>query len=107
MDAVKIYNRVKELQKDSGLSNRKLCELAGVSHSVLDNWKKREVIPSVEILADLCDVLNTSVSRLLAFEENKEDLSEDCQRLLDLLSGLKTEDKKILFDLMYNMRKHY
>ena len=107
MDAMKIFDKLKALQKDKKLSNRKLCELAGVSHSVLDNWKKREVIPSVEILADLCDVLNISVSRLLAFEENKEDLSEDCQRLLDLWSGLKTEDKKILFDLMYNMRKHY
>ena len=44
MDAMKIFDKVKSLQKDKRLSNRKLCELAGVSHSVLDNWKKRKVI---------------------------------------------------------------
>lgn len=56
MDAMEIFYKIKNLQKDKKLSNNKLCELAGVSHSVLDNWKKRNVIPSVPILTDLSSV---------------------------------------------------
>ena len=104
MDAMKIFDKVKSLQKDKRLSNRKLCELAGESHSVLDNWKKRKVIPSVPILADLCAVLGISLSQLFA-NLDTHDLNEDEQRFLDLWSTLEYQDKKILFDLMRRLRK--
>ena len=104
MDAMRIFDKVKALQKDKKLSNRKLCELAGVSHSVLDNWKKREVIPSVPILSDLCAVLGISLSQLFS-NLDVQDLSEDEQRFLDLWSTLDYYDKKILFDLMRRLRK--
>mgnify|MGYP002802565984 FL=1 len=104
MDAMKIFDKLKALQKDKKLSNRKLCELAGVSHSVLDNWKKRKVIPSVPILSDLCAVLGISLSQLFS-NLDVQDLSEDEQRFLDLWSTLDYYDKKILFDLMRRLRK--
>lgn len=103
MDERIIFNKIKSLQKDKKLSNRKLCELAGVSHSVLDNWKKRKVIPSVPILADLCAALGISLSQLFS-NTDANDLNEDEQRFLELWSTLEYYDKKLIFDLMRRMR---
>ena len=104
MDALEILNKVKSIQKDKHLSNRKLCELAGVSHSVLDNWKKRNTIPSVPILADICSVLEISLAQLFS-NIDTHDLNEDEKRFLDLWSTLEYYDKKILFDLMKRLRE--
>lgn len=106
MDAMEIFYKIKNLQKDKKLSNNKLCELAGVSHSVLDNWKKRNVIPSVPILTDLCSVLGISLSQLFS-NDDTHDLNEDERRFLELWSTLKYYDKKLIFDLMRSLRSKY
>ena len=101
-----IYKKVKSLQSDKKLSNRKLCEEAGVSHSVMDNWKKRKTIPSVPILEGLCSVLGISISQLFA-HDNLEDFTEEEKILLELWSTLRLEDKKIILNSIKNMRSKY
>lgn len=103
MDAERIYNKLKGLQKDKGYSNRRLCEMAGVSHTVLDNWRNRKSIPGVEILEGFSNVLGVSVSQLLE-NGNYEDLTADEQELLTLWSTLSAEDKRVLKELMHYLR---
>ena len=106
IDALLIYNRIKKRQESLELSNNKFLQLAGVSHSVLDNWKKRQTIPSVAVLEDLCEVLNITVSQLLE-EDDAEYNRPDTQRLLVAWQELKEEDKRIVFDLINNMKSRY
>lgn len=103
MDAERIYNKLKGLQKDKGYSNRRLCEMAGVSHTVLDNWRTRKAVPGVRLLEGFCNALGVSVSQLLD-NDGYDDLTADEQELLTLWSTLAAEDKRILMEMMCYLR---
>lgn len=106
VDPMKIYQKIKSLQKDMNLSNRKLCELSGVSHSVLDNWKKRKTIPSIPVLEGLCDTLGISLAQLFSGDK-LDDLSQDAQEFFEIWSTLTKEDKRLLSEIAHNMRNKY
>lgn len=106
VDPMKIYQKIKSLQKDMNLSNQKLCELSGVSHSVLDNWKKRKTIPSIPVLEGLCDTLGISLAQLFSGDK-LDDLSQDAQEFFEIWSTLTKEDKRLLSEIAHNMRNKY
>ena len=79
-------SRLKELRKQSGLTQQQLAYQIGVSKSVVSFYELRERTPSPEVLIKLSAVFHVSADYLLGIEKNKT---------VDI-TGLDEEDEKII-----------
>ena len=52
-----------------GISQKKLAEMLHVSQSAVTNWIKGKNSPDIEIVADICNILDISVTQLFGTEE--------------------------------------
>ena len=75
-------NRLKELRKQSGLTQQQLADRIGVTKSVISFYELRERSPSPDVLAKLSYIFHVSTDYLLGIERG---------RTIDV-SGLDDED---------------
>ena len=57
--------RIVEALKFSGISQKQLAQMLGISESNITNRKKGENLPSVDILFKLCKIFDVSADYLL------------------------------------------
>ena len=67
--------------KNSRLSQKEIAEKLGVSRAAITNWLNGSNSPNMEVLANLCTILNVPMSKMLSDETVK--LTEKEKRLLD------------------------
>lgn len=61
--------RITEAIKNSEYTQKEIAKKLNISESNISNWKKGENLPSVEILYNLCILLNESADYLLGLED--------------------------------------
>lgn len=66
---MKFSKRIAEAIKSSGLSQKEIAEKLNISESNITNWKNGENLPSVEVLFNLCKLLNESADYLLGLDD--------------------------------------
>lgn len=66
---MKFSERIAEAIKSSGLSQKEIAEKLNISESNITNWKNSENLPSVEVLFNLCKLLNESADYLLGLDD--------------------------------------
>ena len=66
---MKFSERIAEAIKSSGLSQKEIAEKLNISESNITNWKNGENLPSVEVLFNLCKLLNESADYLLGLND--------------------------------------
>lgn len=84
-------NKIKELRKKKGLTQKELSSLIGVSQNTLSYWENGVYDIDTKSLQRLAAIFDVSVDYLLG-----KDLSDDPAKkeLLDLLSGMTAEQLK-------------
>ncbi len=65
MDNLKIGNYIQNLRKAQKLTQKELADKLNVSFQAVSKWETGESLPDTGILLDLCEILNTSVDKLL------------------------------------------
>ena len=93
-----MYEKLKKLCKERGLSVTRLCELVTGNSGNLATWKKGTM--RSDYLAGCCCVLGISADELLdlpAFSPSV--ISPDEQGLLDLFRSCSEADRKSLLDM--------
>ena len=94
---IAVGDRIIELRKHLGLSQRQLATLSGVSQSGLSSIESNSKSPSLETLSLICKALNISLSELLNSEKIESNItSYELQQLLTEASKLSKENIKIL-----------
>ena len=88
-------NRLKELRRQSGMTQKQLAEKIGITKSVVSFYELRERTPSPEILVKLATEFKVSSDFLLGIEKGKS---------IDI-SGLDTEDERIVKLVIDLLRK--
>lgn len=69
--------KLRELRKQSGLTQQQLAERLGVTKSVVSFYELKERTPSPEVLVKLSYIFHVSADYLLGIERNKTiDVSE-------------------------------
>ena len=53
-----------------GITQKELAERLGVSQAAVTNWVKGKNSPDIDVLADICEFLNITVSNLLGIDES-------------------------------------
>ena len=66
---MKFSERIAEAIKSSGLSQKEIAVKLNISESNITNWKNGENLPSVEVLFNLCKLLNESADYLLGLDD--------------------------------------
>lgn len=66
MDNLKIGNYIQSLRKAKKLTQKELAEKLNISFQAVSKWETGESLPDTGILTDLCEILETSVDKLLA-----------------------------------------
>lgn len=61
--------RIAEALKYSGISQKQLSEMLGISEGNITNWKKGDNLPSVEVLVKLCKIFDVSADYLLGISD--------------------------------------
>lgn len=92
---VEFGQRLKELRKAKGLTQKQLAEMIGVKNSIISFYEVGDRIPSPEVIKKLAAVLHISADFLLGLD--KGDTIN--------VSGLDEEDKKLVQSLVDTLRK--
>ena len=61
--------RLKEVRKEQGFSQKEVAEMVGVSASCYANYEQGTREPSLSILAKICDALDVSSDYLLGLDD--------------------------------------
>ncbi|MGG1339922.1 helix-turn-helix transcriptional regulator [Bacillus toyonensis] len=87
-----VGQNIKNFRKSFGLTQEQLSDRTGLSRGQIKNWEVDRHEPDLESLKVLASFFNTSIDRLLSFEDEKEDallelLFNDVQRAYEELDG--------------------
>ena len=65
MDTLKIGQYIQHLRKTAGMTQKDLAQKLNISFQAVSKWENGDTLPDTGILLDLCDILNTTVDKLL------------------------------------------
>lgn len=68
---MKFQERIGEVIKQSGYTQKQIAQMLHISEGNITNWKKGENYPSLEILYKLCQILDESADYLLGLDGEK------------------------------------
>lgn len=105
MDTLKenlFSRRVKELMKENRYSQKKLCEICGITEAAFSRYMNSDRLPRTDVLANIANTLHTTSDYLIGNDSNygydqlkillassRDDLSKNQKR--DLISILMDE----------------
>lgn len=92
---IEFGERLKKLRKEKRLTQKQLAAMIGVQHSVISFYEVGDRIPSVEVVIKLASALHVSADYLLGIEKRE---------VVDI-SGLSSEDKKLIRSMIDNIRE--
>lgn len=100
MDNKKLLGkRIKELRKNSGLTQEKLAELIGIDITTLSGIESGRHFPSLITLEKISNSLNCSLHTLFDFKHfvSTDDMKKEIIKNIDLINE---EDIKLIFKLI-------
>lgn len=65
-----IQNRLRAAIKESGIQQKEIARLIGVSAQTVSKYMKADIFPALDTLAKLCIVLDVSADYILGIEQN-------------------------------------
>ena len=65
MDNQKIGSFIQQLRRQKGMTQKELAEKLNITYQAVSKWETGESLPDTGLLLDLCEVLETSVDKLL------------------------------------------
>lgn len=96
MDFNKIGLFIKQLRKDNKISQQQLADMIPIDRSGLSRWENGEVLPPIDKMKKLCEILNVSIDELLSGEKTTQvNKNEQQKNLFDYLITQDSKYKKI------------
>jgi transcriptional regulator with XRE-family HTH domain len=95
--------RIRQLIDERQWSEYRLAKESGLSQSTITNLFKRNTVPSIATLESICKGFGITLSQFFC-EGNMIELSVEQKKLFDKWVTLTKEQKRILFDLIENMK---
>ena len=94
-------SRLRDCRKEKNYSQSELARMLNTNHSVIGNYERDNVNPSIDAVKRLADVLDTTVAYLIGEAETDELFKDqDMLRRLKEINALPLEDKKCI---LYNL----
>ena len=99
-----VIERINEIMKKQGLSDYQLAKISGLSPSTLSNMRRRNTVPSVPTLENICNSLNMSLSQFFANDEMEMyPVTPRQKQFLDYYIRLSEEQQDLICEVAKNM----
>ena len=95
MNAKRLGRKIREKRKQCGLTSQQLANLCHVHDSYIRQLESGKKVPSMPLLLNLCDELETSPNYLLEYAEDGDD-----KQLLNCLYKLSPEQKNAMICML-------
>ena len=97
MNNEKTGRLIAQIRKEAGLSQKQLAEKLGVSNATISKWETAKGFPDISLLEPLGEVLNISVSEIIAGErlENTDKAENLLNDLVDISIAEQNKKAKI------------
>ncbi len=93
---MRFSDRLKELRKELGLSQRTLAENLDISSTSIHFYELGDKLPSIEVLYKMVGYFNVSADYLIGISNDpKGNISEDTRNKIDALEKLEEENKTL------------
>ncbi|KZN99393.1 helix-turn-helix domain-containing protein [Pseudobacillus badius] len=79
-----INNRIRELRKKSGLTQKELADKVNVSPQVISNWERRYTNPDYDDVKKLAEIFDCSSDYLLGRSDNPKPSNEEFNSLAEI-----------------------
>lgn len=99
-----IQKRIKQLMNEREWSEYRLAKETGLSQSTISNMFHRNTSPTIPTLQTICTSFGLSLAQFFSEGKTAVELSEEQQELFMKWSNLTKEQKKLLFDLIKQMK---
>ena len=94
-----ILKRIDELRKERGWTVFELTSRTNLSEYTVYSWYTRGSKPTIYALESVCEALGVTMAEFFT-EINRDNLSPDQVRFLELYSGLTREQRDLVLALM-------
>ena len=91
--------RLAQLRKERGLSQKQLAEAIGVHYTQLRRYEAGTSQPTLEVLRTLAKTLNVSADTLI-FDASERPIAEPFREHLQALSRLSEEEQKVAREVL-------
>lgn len=93
--------KLRECREEKNLSQAELARQLGLHHSIIGKYERDEVKPTIDVVKNIANVLDTTAGFLLG-ETKKQDVLKDTamlKRLNDIAAFPEEDRKHILYTL--------
>lgn len=88
--------KIRIARQQKQLTQKQLGEALGVSHAVISNWEKEINRPDVDMLEELCKLLDINPNDLFNMNTINNNLSDSEQQLINEYNNLDKYGKKVV-----------
>lgn len=99
IDYKEVGKRMAKRRKELGLKQYQVCELIDVNYKYISNLETGRSVPSLEVIMNICEALQTTPDYLLLGTLNGENGITD-KSLIDRISRLSPKNKNLLFGII-------
>ncbi|MBE6738293.1 MAG: helix-turn-helix transcriptional regulator [Ruminococcaceae bacterium] len=95
--------RLQQLISERGRTEYKLSKICGLSQSTIGNIFRRNTVPSIATLEDICNGFDITLSQFFS-DADMVELTPDMKELFDSWVSLTPEQKKAVLQMIKAMR---
>ncbi len=81
MDQKKIGGFLKELRKETGITQEQLAEKLGVSGRTVSRWENGNNMPDISLLTDIAELYDVSIPEIIDGERKSENMNEEVKNV--------------------------
>jgi transcriptional regulator with XRE-family HTH domain len=108
MDNMDFANRIYELRRNKGLSQKELGDMLGVSNKAVSKWENGESMPKTSTMLKLAEILEIDGNELIGLDikdkpadsSNFDDLKNENDALRSELLEMKNKRKRVLVTIL-------
>lgn len=101
---MEVNERIRQLLEAQGWSKYRLAKASGLSESTIANLFKRNTVPSISTLEQICNGFGMTLSQFFA-ESNMVELTPDLKELFNNWRNLTKEQKAAVSQMIKAMQK--
>ncbi len=93
-----VGKRIRELRKNSGMTQQQLAQKLGISNSAVGMYEQGRREPDGEMLLRLCKVFDVSADELLGKDRKRSFVSSELNDVFDEFTKILTTQQGLMFD---------
>lgn len=101
MDQKKIGSFLKELRRDTGITQEQFAEKLGVSSRTISRWETGSNMPDLDILIQIADYYEVEIRELLDGERRSGNMNKELEETVLKVADYSNEEKSHLINRMH------